>query len=479
MAPADPSEYRLQRRVAAFVGDHRVLLPGERALLLLSGGADSMALLELVRAVDDVLDLGLTLAGLHVDYGMRGEDSARDRRIVTEACAAAGVPLDIVQLGGRLRGGGFQARARAVRYESARELAAAAGLDVIVTAHNRDDQAETVVYRLAKYASPRGLAGMRPRDGELARPLLCLGAAEIRLYCRARDITFGEDVTNTQRVYARNRIRLDVLPALASVNPKVVETIAAGAEQAADEAEVLGAATDEALSRVLLPPAAGDLAAVDIARLLLEPRAMQRLVLHELVRDALGGDALVQRRVVRALLALVRRPDDAGRTVLRGGLEAVRGGGRLCLRRSEPAHACEPADAAIADVAAAGGEGLALGWCGRRFRLRVEAAGAARDPAHAYVALPSGARRATLRHPRRGERFAPLGLGAATTVARFLAAARVSPRARPRATVLDLDGAVAWVGYDGGDGARLGRVAESFRVQESTSPTLHVFEEAT
>src|SRR5512146_1264050 len=104
MAPADPSDYRLRRRVAAFVGDHRVLLPGERALLLLSGGGDSMALLDLVRATDDALGLGLTLAALHVDYGRRGEDSARDRRIVAEACAAAGVPLHIEQLGGRLRG---------------------------------------------------------------------------------------------------------------------------------------------------------------------------------------------------------------------------------------------------------------------------------------------------------------------------------------------------------------------------------------
>ncbi len=479
MAQADPSSYRLQRRVAAFVADHRVLLPGERALLLLSGGADSMALLDVVRAVDDALDLGLTLAALHVDYGLRGEDSARDRRIVTEACAAAGLPLHVVQLGGSLRGGGFQARARALRYDRARELAGG-GHDVIVTAHNRDDQAETVVYRLAKYATPRGLAGMRPRDGELARPLLCLGAGEIRAYCRARGIGFGEDVTNTQRAYARNRIRLDVLPALAGVNPRVVETLAAGAEQAADEAEVLGAATDGALSRVLLPPVAGDLATVDVARLVLEPRGMQRLVLHELVRDALGGEALVERRVVEALLSLARRPDDAGRTVLRGGLEAVRGGGRLRLRRREPAHVCEPAWLTVADVAAAGGEGLALAWCGRRWRLRVEPEGAvARDAAHACAALSSGARRATLRHARRGERFAPLGLGAATTVARFLAAARVPPPARPRATVLDLDGDVAWVGYEVGDGARLGRVAESFRVQEGTSSTLHVYEEAT
>jgi tRNA(Ile)-lysidine synthase len=480
VTPADQASYRLQRRVAAFVRDHQVLRAGERALLMLSGGADSMALLDLVGAVDDTLGLDLTLAALHVDYGMRGADSARDRRIVADACAAAAVPLHVVRLGGSLKGPGFQARARALRYERARELAAADGYDAIVTAHSRDDQAETVLYRLAKYATPRGLAGMRPRDGALARPLLCAGAVEVRDYCRARGIVFGEDVTNVQREYARNRIRLDVLPALGAINPRVVETLVAGAEQAADEAEVLGAATGEALTRVLLPPAAGELAAVDVARFSREPAALQRLVLHALVREILGGDALVERRAVAALLSLVRRRDDAGRATLRGGLEAVRAGGRLRLRRREPAHACRPVAVAVDEAAAAGGEGVALAWCGRRFRVRTELRPMfVRDPRHASVALPAGARRVTLRHPARGERFAPLGLGASTTVARFLAASGAPQEARARALVLDVDGAVAWVGWTGAAGERLARVAQSFRVLESTSSTLHVLEEDT
>ena len=136
-----------------------------------------------------------------------------------------------------------------------------------MTAHNRDDQAETIVYRLAKYATPRGLVGMRPRDGVLARPLLCLGGDEIRAYCRARGIEYGDDVTNARPVYARNRLRLEVLPLLRELNPRVAETLSAAAPSrrrprptcwTRSAAEAPGARRTAA--------EAGDLAAVDLAR---------------------------------------------------------------------------------------------------------------------------------------------------------------------------------------------------------------------
>lgn len=457
-----------------------MLRGGERALLLLSGGADSMAMLDLVRATDVALGLGLKLTALHVDYATRGEDSTRDRVIVARACAAAGVRLHQVRLARKLQGGGFQARARALRYDRAREIAAAAGLDVLVTAHNRDDQAETIVYRLTKYASPRGLAGMRPREGDLARPLLCAGAAEIREYCRAMGIEYGVDTSNEQRAYARNRIRHDVLPVLERINPRAAETIAAGAEIAADEGQVLEATLREALARVLAPPAAGDLARLDLGRLALEAPALRALVVHSLIREGLGGVALVERRSVEAVLALSSRRDSHGRVALRGGLEAAREGGVLRVRRRPAPHVCTPARLALDEAApddAAGG-GTALMWCDRRFRVRLVAgAELERDPAHGFVALGRPSCAVTLRHPRRGDRFAPLGLHAETTVARFLAAGHVPVAERQRAAVVDVDGVVAWVGAVAGDGRCLGRVAESFRVQESTSFTLHVFEE--
>ena len=457
-----------------------MLRPEEYALLMLSGGADSMALLALLPVVDVRLGLQLRFSALHVDYGARGADSDRDREIVARACAAAGVPLHVVRLRRRLGGPGFQARARALRYERAGELAAADGCDIVVTAHNRDDQAETILYRLVKYASPRGLAGMRPRERRLGRPLLCLGAAEIREYCRARGIDYGEDVTNARPVYARNALRLEVLPALARLNPRVAETLSSTAAMAAAEADVLAAATAAAAARAARPLAPGDLAALDIGALSAEAPALRALVLHDAARDALGGEALVERRVVEALLALCARRDDAGRTSIGRGLEAVRAGGVLRLRRRAPAHVCEPASVDGAALAAAGGEGVALAACGRLFRARLlEGSALERDPARAFVGLAAPPRRVTLRHPRRGERLAPLNLGGETTVARFLAGARVPAPERARALVLGVDDAVAWVGFTDIGGARHGRVAQRFRVRESSRCTLLVFEEDT
>jgi len=497
----DAAGYRLERRVAAFVGDQGVLHPGERALLMLSGGADSMALLAIVRKAARRPGLGLELAALHVDYATRGADSARDADIVARACDAAGVPLHVVRLERRLSGGDFQARARDLRYREARALAEAGGYDAIVTAHNRDDQAETVLYQLTKYATPRALAGMRPREGRLARPLLCLGATEIREYCRAAGIEYGEDVTNARPVYARNRLRLEVLPLLQALNPRVVETLADAAGMAAAQEEIVAAAVAAAEERIAAPevriaaaeeriaapeervaaPAGeGDLWTLDIRALRAEAPALQALVLHDAARRALGGDALVERRLVAALLALCARRDDAGRVSLGRGVEAVRAGGRLRLRRREPAHACSPVAVDGAALAAAGDEGCALVWCGRSYRARLLApAGfdrAAAAAGQAFVGLAAPPRGVTLRHPRRGERFGPLGLGEETTVARFLAAARVPAAERARALALVADDDLAWVGYVAA-GAVRGRVAQSRRVDESTRCILHVFRE--
>jgi tRNA(Ile)-lysidine synthase len=471
---------RLRRRVEDGLSRTGALRAGESALLLLSGGADSMALLSLLRAADRRLGLGLTLAALHVDYGLRGAGSDRDRGIVERACAAAGVPLYVERLGGALNGPDFQARAREFRYARARELAAERACDVLVTAHNRDDQAETVVYRLVKYASPRGLAGMRPRDGDVARPLLALGAGEIREYCRLAGVEYGEDVSNASPVYARNLLRLEVLPLLEALNPRVAETLAAGAELAAAEADVLAAVTAEARARVLRPPAPGDLATVEVAALAAEPEALRALVLHGVVRDAMGGDALVERALVEALLRLAARRDDAGRADLGHGLVAVRERGLLRVRPAARPHACAPAALNGEALAAAGAAGLVAEFCAGRWRLRL-LPGAAFDrraalAGEAFAGLSAAPRRVTLRHPRRGERFAPSDLGGETTVARFLAAARVPASLRPRAVVLDVDGAPAWVG---GLAAPPGRVAHGYRVAHSSALTLHVVQEGT
>ena len=476
MPRRDSESLKMERRLAGFITGREVLRPGERALLLLSGGADSMALLHLLTVVGRDLGLELQPSALHVDYGTRGEESDRDRGIVERACAALGVPLHVVRLKGALAGTAFQERARELRYREARGLAATHGYNVLVTAHNRDDQVETVLYRLAKYASPRGLVGMRARQGDLARPLLCLGAAEIRSYCAARGIAYGEDLTNLRACYARNVIRLEVIPPLRRINPRVVETLAATADLADTEASVLAAAAAAALERALRPGEEGP-GALDVAALSTEPPALRALVLHQWVRAALEGDALVERRMVQALQSLLDRPQEGGRVSLRGGLEAVRSGGRLRLRR-RLAHACGDLAVEGERLAAAPEHGAPVSFCGRRLRVRLQPGSVVRkDTPGDWLGLGAPPGHLTLRHPRRGERFAPLGLGAETTVARFLAAARVPADARSRALVLDVDGMAGWVGFAGPGGRLRGRVAHPFRVDESSRWTLHIREE--
>ena len=271
-----------------------------------------------------------------------------------------------------------------------------------------------------------------------------------------------------------------MLPALARLNPRVAETLSATAAMAAAEADVLAAATAAAAARAARPLAAGDYAALGVAALSAEAPALRALVLHEAARAALGGEALVARRVVEALLALCARRDDTGRADIGRGLEALRAGGVLRLRRRQPANVCAPVSVDGAALAAGGGEGLVLAVCGRSFRARLlEGSALERDPARAFVGLAGAPRRVTLRRPRRGERFAPLGLGHETTVARFLAGARAPAAERARALVLAVDDAVAWLGYTDACGAWRGRVAQGFRVRESSACTLLVFEEDT
>lgn len=495
-----------ERRVCDFVAAREVLRPSERPLVLLSGGPDSMCLLHLLPILDRRLRLGLRAAALHVDYGLRGAASDRDRELVEEACEAAGLALHVERLEGSLRGPDFQARARAQRYALARQLAQRFGYGPLVTAHNRDDQAETVLYRLVKYASPLGLAGMRARQDDVARPLLGAGAAEIRAYCAARDIACGQDASNLEPVYARNALRLEVLPALARLNPRVGETLADAAAMAAAEGEIVAAALDAAWERVQATPRQGELAALELAALAAEPPALRALCLRRLAAVGLPAGALVTRRQVAALETLAGRRAGAGRAALRAGREAVRERGRLAVRPVAAAHACVPVEVSVVAPPSASvtpAASCVAVFC--RWRVRATVSLGARPPETDRpadlppAALPPAARPASepstggarderrlslgfdappgalvLRHPRRGERFTPFGRAAATTVARFLAAAGCGSDERRRALVLEVDGAPAAVAFVDRGGATRSRVAQERRVTQSTEWTLSV-----
>lgn len=460
----------LRRRAADFVAAGDLLRPGERALLMLSGGADSMALLDIVRAVDERLGLGLDLAALHVDYATRGAASARDREVVEDACRALGVPLHVVRLEHKPAGAGFQEHARRIRYDAAREIVARGAADVIVAAHNRDDQAETVLYRLVKYAAPSSLRAMRPRDQGLVRPLLCLGAAELRAYCAELAIAYGHDASNDTVDYRRNLVRHEVLPVLATINPRVAETLADAAALADCEHAVVAAAVDQAWARVARCAAdpSGDPSGepswtLDLAALDAEAPALRALCLRRLAAGALGDEALLGRRVTQRLTRLAAAGAGSQTVTLSAAFEAVREYDLLTVRRRGAAHVCKPA------VLAPGAAAL---FCGRRYRADLIAGPAFESStAEAWLAVARPDCEIVLRHPRRGDRLRPFGMSADVLLSDLFGAGRVPRARRSLAVVADLDGRLAWVSP--------GRSSEWFRVTATTPYTLHIFEEAT
>src|SRR5437016_2515110 len=177
---------------------------GEPLVVLLSGGADSVCLL------DVAVRLGADLGALHVNYGLRPGSDA-DEQFCRVLCGRLEVPVTVERV--ELGEGNLQAQAREARYAIAERLAGERDCDY-AAAHTASDQAETVLYRLAVSPGSRALLGMAPRRGRLVRPLLEAGREDTREYCRGRGLSWHDDPTNEAPRFARSRLRHEVLPVL-------------------------------------------------------------------------------------------------------------------------------------------------------------------------------------------------------------------------------------------------------------------------
>jgi len=206
----------------------KINVPEGKTLVALSGGADSVALLRLL------LEAGAKVVALHCNFHLRGKESERDEQFVTALCERLGVELHVRHFDTRKvaeqKGISIEMAARELRYQWFEEMRIKLGCDHIAVAHHRDDQAETVLLNLVRGTGLRGLAGMRPLNGVVIRPLLSFSRKEILDYLASKGQDYVTDSTNLEREALRNRLRLDVLPLLRDINPKAVEHICQTAE---------------------------------------------------------------------------------------------------------------------------------------------------------------------------------------------------------------------------------------------------------
>jgi tRNA(Ile)-lysidine synthase len=399
-----------------------LLEPGRPVVVMLSGGRDSVCL----------LDLAIRIAGrdhviaLHVDYGLR-DSAADDAAFCAALCERLGVALEVRRAGSPE--GNLQAWARERRYAEAAELAGERDA-LIAAGHTATDQVETVLYRLAASPGRRALLGMPERDGRLIRPLLACTREETADHCRARGLPWREDPSNAELDFTRNRVRHELLPALRRLHPaaekNVLRTLALLRDEAAVLDELVAAATGEP----------------EVEKLRALPPALARLVVQALADEAARADendATVMRLHAPAIghrideiLALAGGGGSASLDV-GGGLRAVVEYGRLRFEAAQPAAEPVPVTLPVPGRVAWDGGELA---CERGPDLPLG------DGVLDAAALGE---RLEVRAWRAGDRMRPLGLGGTRTLQDLFTDRKVPRERRRRIPVVAAGGEIAWV----------------------------------
>lgn len=189
-----------------------------------SGGADSVALLHVLQA------LGIKCTAVHCNFHLRGKESDRDQLFVQELCDRLGISLEICHYStsdyASEHGISIEMAARELRYRDFERIMQETGSDAICVAHHRDDSVETLLMNLMRGTGIRGLTGIRPLNGHILRPLLCMSRADIEAYLAAIGQPFVTDSTNLETDYTRNRVRLQLLPLMRSICPGADRAVA-------------------------------------------------------------------------------------------------------------------------------------------------------------------------------------------------------------------------------------------------------------
>lgn len=303
-------------RIAETITRHRMFEPGQRVGVAVSGGADSVCLLEVLHALASRWALALSV--LHLNHNLRGEESAADARFVESLAARYGLACTSAEVMLDAAGQNLEQAAREARQEFFERERRRQGLDRIATGHTRSDQAETVLFRFLRGTGIAGLSGILPvtREG-LVRPLLEVSREEVRAYLGERGIGWREDSTNQLPCFARNRIRTDLLPRLLDGwNPALEQNLAQLAVLARDEQLYWDGEIERLFQRTFSPLGAFWVHSLETSRPL--GAAVMRRLFRRAIEQVRGDLRQIEFAHVERLLELAATDEGHGRVILPG-----------------------------------------------------------------------------------------------------------------------------------------------------------------
>jgi len=460
-------------RIRAAIDNSEWLREGETLLVAVSGGADSVCLLHALHELAP--DMGIELVAVHLNHRIRGTAADEDAAFVAETAQRLGVPYRIgacnVPGKARREGVSLEMAARDARYRFFARVAQKCGATAVATAHTQDDQAETVLLKLARGAGPGGLSGILPDTAihglRVLRPMLSIDRPEVLRYLHDRGIAWREDESNRDTGFLRNRVRHELLPVLAqTLNPGIKDVLARTGDILREEDAWLNTLAAAILADCRMP-GGGRPPALDLSRWGTHPPAARRRVLRLWLHAAgLPGE--------EADFAAVGRLEQL--CSKRRGTRAVPvGSGWLARReygtlRLEQTPAVPPAFRRALEVP---GETLLLH---PPLRIVVErGVGVAKPrgthpgelPARASLGTAAvGRKRLYVRSRRPGDRIGPLGMTGSRKLQDVFVDAKVPVALRDTVPVIECGGEIVWLpGY---------RVARGWEVKHPDRPALQL-----
>ncbi|WP_321426868.1 tRNA lysidine(34) synthetase TilS [uncultured Bacteroides sp.] len=271
-------------QIAQYIEKEKLFGLKDKVLIALSGGADSVALLRVM------VYLGYTCEAAHCNFHLRGEESERDESFVRRLCKKMNVPLHVIHFDTS----GYAAQhqvsiemaARELRYDWFEKLRKEQNADVIAVAHHRDDSVETLLLNLIRGTGINGLTGIHPKNNHVVRPLLTVSREDILAYLKGMEQDYVTDSTNLQDEYTRNKIRLNLLPMMETINPSIKSSLFSTASHLLDASVIYNKVIEEGKERVLTEEG------ISIEKLLAEPspRALLFEILYPLGFNSAQAD---------------------------------------------------------------------------------------------------------------------------------------------------------------------------------------------
>jgi len=436
----------LRNRIGRFIEENRLVSAGDTVIVAVSGGADSMALLDILA---NLSGYRLTLVPAHLNHCLRGEESDGDELFVRQAARRYGLTAEILRVdvaaAADATGVSLEEAGREARYGFFRELAARYNARAIALAHHRDDQAETVLMRLVRGSAGSGLVAIRPGgDGDLLiRPLLSVSRADIEAYLRQGGLEWREDSSNSDTRFLRNRIRHELLPLLRSYNPCIAENLAQTAAALARDEELLCQMTAAAFGRCV--KATGRSRIVDLDLLECEPAALRPRLFRMVIAAVKGDLRRISSRHLAALEDLASSRNPSGRTALPDGLLAFRE--YRLLHISAAAHVVSAAEEFSLDITGSGSFRLPDGAT-----LSVDVFQELTDGWRSQGRRTLWVNRADLPFPwelryfRAGDRFRPMGMEGEKKLKKLFIDRKIPIAGRRRIPLLLCRGEIFWVG---------------------------------